>query len=241
MKHSDLSRVGVIGPSGNVALEFELPPHMPVGWVVNHTRVGAQGEGPLTGEFLKIMGAQALDAAAHLAATRPAAILFGCTSGSFIDGPGRESAIADGITGQFGIPAVTTATAVVEALRHLGARKVFMVTPYPDDINAAEVTWLEHYGFQLTGWDSFRCPTRAGIGAIDSEDTFRMVEANAAAVDAADAIFLSCTNLLSFDIIARLEDRFGKPVTSSNHASLWALLNRAGAPVAGAGVGRLFA
>lgn len=241
MRLTDNARIGVIGPSGNQALELELPPHMPKGWRVHHTRVGLTGNGPLTAEFLRAMGEQALDAAGHVMETRPAAILFGCTSGSFIDGPGSEAAIADRITAEYDVPAVTTATAVIEALKHFGAQSVFMITPYPDAINAVEVAYLEHYGFTLTGWDSFRCEDRKKIGEIDSEDTIRMVEANAEAVAKADAIFLSCTNLLSFDIIERLEERFGKPVTSSNHASLWAVLNRAGAPLDGAGVGRLFA
>jgi maleate isomerase len=40
----------------------------------------------------------------------------------------------------------------------------------------------------------------------------------------AEGIFLSCTNWLTMDQIERIEQKAGKPVITSNQASLWATL-----------------
>jgi len=55
----------------------------------------------------------------------------------------------------------------------------------------------------------------------------------------ADALFLSCTNLRTFEIIEELEDRTGLPVISSNSATLCAALRVAGYEAAVSGLGRL--
>ncbi len=238
MKHADLRRIGVIGPAGNMALEWELPRHLPPGFAINHSRVDRPGDALVTRESLLAMAEQVDRAALDLVRTRPEVILYGCTSGSFVGGPGREAQIADRITEVTGIPAVTTSTAVLEALRALSARSVFMVTPYPDDVNEHEIRFLEFHGFSLTGWDSFRCDAVRTIGAIDSEETAAMVLRHRDTARRADAVFLSCTNLLTFDQIPRLEAALDRPVVSSNQASLWAALRRMNAPAAG--VGRLF-
>src|SRR5699024_4107338 len=52
----------------------------------------------------------------------------------------------------------------------------------------------------------------------------------AASVDRpeADAVFISCGALRSIDIIEELEQKFGKPVISSNQAMMWDMLRLAG-------------
>ena len=55
----------------------------------------------------------------------------------------------------------------------------------------------------------------------------------------ADGIFISCTNFRTIEIIEQLEADTGKPVVTSNQASMWIALKVLG--VAGPkGYGRLF-
>lgn len=240
MKHSDLRRFGVIAPAGNMAIEWEFSRHLPTGFAFNHSRVGRPGGALLTRQSLLAMAEAVERAATDLVRTRPEIILYGCTSGSFIAGPGTEAEIALKITSLTGVEAVTTSTAVIEALRHLGTRSVFLVTPYPDDINAQEVAFLEHHGFTVNGHDSFRCDAAYPIGVVDSAETSEMVLRNRVQAERSDAVFISCTNLLTFDQIPRLEATLGRAVISSNQASLWAVLNRMRAVSPAAGVGLLF-
>ena len=220
-------RIGVIAPPANVALERELPRYLPEGFAVNHNRL-SRPEAALTKESLIAMGQSATRAARDLAMARPEVIIYGCTSGSFLDGLGNEGRIADEITGVTGVPAVTTSTAVIEALRALGARTVFMVTPYPDDVNEHEIAFLAHHGIHVAGHDSFRCTVSAGILAISSRQVASMVLRHRDAITACDAVFVSCTNLLVMDEVERLEAELGVPLVTSNQASLWAALRRMG-------------
>jgi maleate cis-trans isomerase len=53
-------------------------------------------------------------------------------------------------------------------------------------------------------------------------------------------VFVSRTNLLVMDQVQQLEAELGKPIVTSNQASLWAALNRLGLQTADVACGRLF-
>jgi maleate isomerase len=232
-------RIGILAPPGNVAMERELPLFLPPGVVMNHNRLSRPGNA-ISRESLLAM-AESVDRAAHdLAQAYPEVIVYGCTSGSFLEGIGKEARLAERITQRTGIPAVTTSTAVVEALRAQGARRIFMVTPYPDAVNEHELAFCRHYGLDVVALDSFRCPTSEDIRAVSSEQVAELVLGNREAIAACDTIFISCTNLLSMDQIETIEARSGKPVVTSNQASLWAGLARMGVPMQGIRAGSLF-
>lgn len=237
--NNDVKRIGVIAPPANVALERELPRYLPDGVVTSHNRL-SRPEAKLTKESLLAMGESAMRAATDLAYARPDVVMYGCTSGSFLDGFGNEAKIAERITGLIGVPAFTTSTAVLEALRAVGARRVFMVTPYPEDMNEHEVKFLAHHGFEVPAYDSFRCAVSEQIRAIPSEDVAALVLRNRGAIAGCDAVFISCTNLLVLDQVEALEAALGVPVVTSNQASLWAALTRLGVPTAPIACGRLF-
>lgn len=57
-------------------------------------------------------------------------VVFGCTSGSCIKGVGWDQECINQIERASGIPGLTTSTAVLEALRALGSKKVAVLTPY---------------------------------------------------------------------------------------------------------------
>jgi len=236
---NNVRRIGILAPPANVALERELAPFLPPGVITHHNRLSRPGNA-LSRDSLLAMMDSVDQAAFDLSKAGPEVIVYGCTSGSFLLGPGKEANIASRITQGTGIPAVTTSTAVVEALLAVGARKVFMVTPYPDDLNAHEVSFLEHYGFEVVALESFRCPISEGIRALSSDDVAKLVLSHPDAVAACDAIFLSCTNMLTMDRITMIEAWTGKPVVTSNQASLWAALVRMGVPTEGVRCGRLF-
>jgi maleate isomerase len=54
-----------------------------------------------------------------------------------------------------------------------------------------------------------------------------------------DAVFLSCTNLRTLDILDAVEAEIGKPVISSNQALAWHMAHLAGAGQCGGRFGRL--
>lgn len=239
MRLTELRRIGVVGPAGNMALEWELPRHLPEGFAISHARAVRPGGTTLTAASLGEMGRNAIAAARSLIRTRPELILYACTSGSFVDGPGSEDAVAEAISEATGVPALTASRAVLEALAALKAQRVFLLTPYPDDINRAEIAFLQAAGHEVTGCVAHPCGEHRPIGNVDSRDTVALLMEHAEAASDSDAVFISCTNLLSFDIIPELETRLGRPVMSSNLALLRAALVQTGAPLPLTGPGAL--
>jgi maleate isomerase len=234
-----IRRFGVLAPPGNVALEQELPSLLPAGIFMHHNRLSRPGAA-ISADSLLAM-ADSIERAAHdVAQAYPEVILYGCTSGSFLAGMGRESEIADRITKLTGIKAITTSTAVIAALRSVSAQKVFMLTPYPRDITEHEVEFLAHYGIETVGFDTFECPTSEAIRAVSADDVAARVLSHRDSILAADAVFISCTNLLSIAQIAAMEAALGKPVISSNQASLWSVLKLMDVSTSGMNAGSLF-
>lgn len=208
---------------------------------MNHNRLSRPGASITRSDSLLRMADSIERAARDLAHAHPEIILYGCTSGSFMVGIGREAELAQRIVDVTGIAAVTTSTAVISALGAVRARRVFMVTPYPDDINAHEIEFLAYYGIEVGGWDSFRCGSSDANRTVSSEQVADMVLKHAGDTANCDAVFISCTNLLAIDQITRLECELGKPVISSNQASLWAVLRYLGVDTQGVPAGHLFA
>ena len=50
-----------------------------------------------------------------------------------------------------------------------------------------------------------------------------------------DAVFLACTNLRTYDLIASLEQELGVPVITANQVTMWAVLAAAGVAAVGPG------
>ena len=238
---NNVRRIGVLAPPGNVAMERELPQYLPPGIAISHNRL-SRPTPEITKESLTVMIASMEQASRDLAMAwpTPEIIIFGCTSGSFVDGPGREDEHAEQITRYTGIPACTTSGAVVMALKALGVRSVFLVTPYIHDVNAHEIAFLEHRGCKVVACETFNRLDTRDIAKISSEQVTQLVLAHAAVAKSSDAVFVSCTNLLTMDQIDLLERELGVPVISSNQCSLWAALRHMKVDAGTIAPGRLF-
>ena len=88
-----------------------------------------------------------------------------------------------------------------------------------------------------------RCPSgkrlESRVARIDP-GSIREAALEVGRVSGTDAVFLSCTNLRTLDIIDGLEESLGIPVVSSNLAIGWQMARLSGAPVAFSAPGRLF-
>lgn len=152
-------------------------------------------------------------------------IIYGCTSGSFIKGPGFDKEVEQVIREVApDLPIVTTATAVVEAIRSLKVTKVALGTPYTEDVTESGKIFLEGNGIQVTKTHSLPPRSSCGKGEITYRETMNL--ACAINSEENEAIVLMCTALPTFGIIRRIEDTLKKPVVTANQASIWAMLKR---------------
>ena len=149
-------------------------------------------------------------------------VIFGCTSGSLFKGLGYDLVVAKQIAQASGCPVVTTAGAVIEALKKLNARRICLATPYIREVNIREIDFLNKSGFEVVKTESLGIKENLKIGRLTDMDAARLAESANSSL--ADAVFISCTNFRTFEAIRRLEGQLAKPVVSSNSATLWASL-----------------
>lgn len=166
-------------------------------------------------------------AARCLTAVQPESVVFACTSGSFVAGIEGARRISDAIAEEAGAPAVTTSEALLEALEVLGVTRVAIATPYIPRLTVRLEDFLAADGRTVVG--------TAGLG-LDRLIWHVPYSVTADLVREADrpeaeAVFVSCTNLPTFDIIAPLEAELGKPVLTANQVTAWAGLRRLGLPL----------
>jgi len=236
---TNLRRFGVLVPPGNVVVEDEFPRYLPDGLQMHVARMYRRSRSVTYDSLTEML--ESVEAVTRgLALTLPEAILFACTSASFKDGLGEDRKLAAKISSAAnGVPALCTSTALVDALRHVGARKVFLVTPYIEDLNKREEVFFDQAGFTLTGTASFLYEDTVDIRNTPSSEVAKLVLANRKAAEAADAVFISCTNLHAMDQLAALEATLGRPVLCSNQCTLWAGFNALGVSGAGRNGGSL--
>ena len=129
---------------------------------------------------------------------------------------------------------------MAEALGAVGAKRAFMVTPYPHNMNEREVTFFEAHGVEINSFTSFECALSQDIDKITPHEIVERVLANREAIEACDAVFVSCTALRSMDTIETLERELNKPVVTSNASTIWAALKRIGLDTSGVPGGRLY-
>ncbi len=187
----------------------------------------------VTVEMARRVGDPAVVTEATLALTTPAPAVVGyaCTSGSFVAGRAGERALVDAMLAT-GVPAaVTTSGAVVSALRALGAGRVAVATPYDEAITGLLVAFLAESGIAVTRADHLGLDS--AIWAVPREVTLELVRR--AWTDDCDAVFVSCTNLATYDVIPVLEEELGVPVVSANQATMWAAVSLAGLSAQGEG------
>ena len=97
-------------------------------------------------------------------------IAFACTSGSLVKGIGYDGLISKKIFEAAGCPAVTTSSAVVEALKTLKARKISLATPYIEEVTDREIGFLKKSGFEIVNNQSLGIKENLKIGKLTPND-----------------------------------------------------------------------
>ena len=177
------------------------------------------------------------EAGEELAPLGVSAIGYGCTSASYVRGVGGDVDISDRITAATGLPATTTASAAVEALRSLGVRRVSVLSPHVDELNVRLRGFLEGSGFEVVHMRGLN--KLSGIEHIPQEDIRQLVLQLVDRPDA-DGVFISCTGMRTSEILDSMEETIGKPVVSAMQATVWHILLKAGLEAEVAGVGSLY-
>jgi len=236
---NDAVRLGFIELSTSLAISAEVPGALPPGVRPLVTRLRLR-DGEVSAAALDEMvsGDRLEEASRELADGGACVVAFACTTGSLIRGAGFDRELVERMERASGVRATTTSSALIAALEAFGARRVAIATPYVDELNELERRFLEANGFEVTALRGLQLDTDPEIARVPYERTRELAREVAAEAEA-DAVFLSCTNLPALAVLDELEQELGRPVFSSNAATIWHALLLAGVEPAADGLGSL--
>ena len=137
-----------------------------------------------------------------------------------------------------GVPAITSAMAIGEAMQALGARHVALVSPYSEEVNARARHYFESkHGLKIAALEGFAAKDSYMIGQLGPEnarDAFRRIDR-----PEIEAFVVPGGNFPTMMSIPAWEREFKKPVVTTNQAALWAMLRRIGNKDRIQGLGKL--
>jgi maleate isomerase len=173
----------------------------------------------------------------QIASCQPTSIAYCCTASSVVQGAAYDAALRQDIEMRSSARATTATHAILSGLERFGARRVSIVSPYSDTVDAMEHVFFTKAGLTVTG--------HANLGICETFDLARPTADELFALalrgwePESDALVMTCLNTRSHLVIDRIEREIGRPVITSTQAVLWHLLRLAGIDDRIEGYGRL--
>lgn len=232
------TRIGLITPSSNTILE-------PITYRILHDRPD------ITAHFSRLRVINiSLDeseasqftvdnmvaAAQSLADAEVNVIAWDGTSGSWL-GLDLDREICEAITKATGVPATTSALAILDAYKAFGICRVGIVTPYVASVTAEIAKKYAQHGLQVVADEHAGLTKNTDFSRVDPDEVQSLIE-RAASGDA-EGIGIICTNFDGAPFAAKLEPEIGMPIIDSVTATLWKAVDLAGMSVKVEGWGAL--
>jgi maleate cis-trans isomerase len=178
------------------------------------------------------------EGAALLARHEPDAVVWACTSGSFVyrwDGATEQ---VEKLSAAAGRPASSTSFAFVRAAAALGLRRVSVAASYPDEVAKHFVDFLDAGNIEIVSMSSEGIETAAEVGRLSPEAVVELTVSHDHPI--ADAVLIPDTAMRTLGVIPTIEERLGKPVLTANQVTIWEGLRLAGEVLRSDALGRLF-
>ncbi|VWB26809.1 Asp/Glu racemase [Burkholderia lata] len=245
-------RIGQIVPSSNTTMETEIPAMLRAResirpderFTFHSSRMRMH---KVTREELEAMNREGLRCAAELADARVDVMSTACLVAIMAMGNGYHREVERELTAvarenHCQSPVMTSAGALVEGLKIMGAKKISLLAPYMRPLCDRVVEYVENEGIEVIDSLAFEIPDNLGVGLRDParlvDDVKKLNIANA------DVVVLSaCVQMQSLPSIQIVEDALGVPVTSTaicttrrmlDHLGLEPVVPNAGALLSGA-------
>ena len=240
-------RIGQIVPSSNTTMETEIPAILRARELVEAERFTFHSSRMrmqhVTKEELAKMDADSDRCALELADARVDVLGYACLVAIMSMGLGYHKKSEErlhGRTVEAGGPApvVTSAGALVDSLKAIGAKKVAILTPYMKPLTQLVVDYIEHEGIEVLDSISLEVSNNLEVGLLNPlapvEHTKKLNTANVDAIVAS-----ACVQMPSLASIQQIEDRAGMPVLSSSVATTYMMLKKLGLKTYAPGFGSL--
>jgi maleate isomerase len=244
-------RIGQIVPSSNTTMETEIPAMLrareairPERFTFHSSRMRMH---KVTKEELAAMNKEGIRCAAELADARVDVMSTACLVAIMAMGPGyhreTERELLEAARANHCLaPVMTSAGALVEGLKILGARRISLMAPYMRPLTDLVVAYIENEGIEVIDSLCFEIPDNLEVGL---RDPMQLIEdVRSLNTEGADVVVASaCVQMPSLPAIQRIEDMLGIRTVSTavctvrrmlDHLELEPIVPGAGALLAGA-------
>ncbi len=168
------------------------------------------------------------EGAERLAPLAPDAVMWACTSGSFVYGLEGARGQAAAVGRQLGVPASSTSLAFAAAVTELGLRRVAIGATYPDDLAERFRTFLADADIEVVALGTLGIMWASEGGTLSRQRVLDLALANRH--PDAQAILLPDTALHTMEWLGELQEVAGAPVLTANQVTIWQGLRLAGHP-----------
>ncbi|HKX79784.1 MAG TPA: Asp/Glu racemase [Novosphingobium sp.] len=229
-------RIGQIVPSSNTTMETEIPAMLraretilPERFTSHSSRMRMK---KVVKEELEAMDRDSDRCATELSDARVDVLGYACLVAIMSMGHGyhrvserrlHERTVENGAAA----PVVTSAGALVDGLKVLGARTISIICPYMRPLTQLVVDYIENEGIKVLDFAALEIPDNLEVGVHDPErllDIYKDVDRTGIDVFVASA----CVQMPSLPIIDRLEQKLGVPVVSAAVCTTHQMLDRLG-------------
>lgn len=228
------AKIGFVLLATEQTIESDVAKLMPAGVGAHFTRAAIPDS--ITSRTLRAQADKLAECASLLLPDGSLDVVcYACTSGSLVIG--EERVFSELSKGSPGAVPTSLITGVIRALHAVGAKRIAIGTPYLDEVNALEKSYLEQAGFEVLDIQGLNLEKDSDMVRVSPE----FISEFAGSVDRrdADAVFISCGALRTLDVISDIERRIGKPAICSNQAMIWDTLRLAGVDDRIGGYGQL--
>ncbi len=229
-------RIGQIVPSSNTTMETEIPAMLrrreailPERFTFHSSRMRMH---KVTKEELESMNRESLRCAAELADARVDVMSTACLVAIMAMGPGYHRETEAQLTkvardNNCNAPVMTSAGALVDGLKAMGAKRVALLAPYMRPLTDLVVKYIETEEIEVQDSICFEIPDNLEVGRRDPMQLFEDVKK--LNIKGLDAVVLSaCVQMQSLPAIQIVQDRIGIPVTSTAVCTTWKMLKLLG-------------
>jgi maleate cis-trans isomerase len=230
-------RIGYIGPTVMEVVPYEFYKFAPDG-------VGLVGVtcniDDWSAEYFDKALAQVTTAAAYLGSRAVDFVVHGGGPLIVARGKGFEDIVVNDIEQASGVRATTGIRAAMESLRHVGARRIVMASPYPERHNRAMADYIGAFGFEVVRSEGLDVPFKR-LQSVPPADILTFVRQVLGRSPPCDAVYLPCPQWQAAQIVDALERDIGIPAIAYSHASFFSAFKTLGINEPIKGHGRLLA
>ena len=229
-------RIGQIVPSSNTTMETEIPAMLTARMLVRPERFTFHSSRmrmkKVVKEELAAMDAESDRCALELSDARVDVLGYACLVAIMAMGHGYHRVSQERLHGRTvenggPAPVITSAGALVDALKVLRAQRIAVVAPYMLPLTKLVVDYIQNEGHKVLVWRALEIPDNLEVGRHDTARLPGIV----AGMDltGVDAIVLSaCVQMPSLQAVAQVEAMTGKPVVTAAIATTYAMLKALG-------------